>query len=389
MSDPGPKLFISYRREESAGHAGRLYDSIAARFGEGNVFVDVDVAPGIDFVARIQEAIGGCRVLLVMMGPRWATLSAGGGSARIADPDDFVRLEVETALERPDVTVIPVLVGGAEMPDPDDLPPGLRPLTRRNALELSDMRWRYDIGRLIAALETILAAATSTHPTVIDAPAAPPAPRVSPALRLVVDGMLIAGLAALTARWVDPISPADQTTDAGKIAASILRRTVTWAVLGAALAIWLSVVQGEARALVRRAALGLAIGALAGAIGGAITALPQYLADPTPTGDAIRSISIGSFAASGALIGSLLGRLWTPRRIATGLLAGLVAGALVRLVWNVIDFTESSAFDDAFGIGLQCLLIVGIVVAVLQVLGTRLRPILGESSIGTEGRATG
>ena len=95
-----------------------------------NVFVDVDLAPGVDFVQRISEAVGECRVLLVIIGPRWASLTDDEGATRIADPDDFVRLEVETALRRAEVTVIPVLVAGAQIPDPDDLPEGVRPLTR-------------------------------------------------------------------------------------------------------------------------------------------------------------------------------------------------------------------------------------------------------------------
>ena len=73
MNVATPKVFISYRREETAGHAGRLYDAIGARFGERNVFMDVDLAPGIDFVEQITEAVGACDALLVVMGPTWAT----------------------------------------------------------------------------------------------------------------------------------------------------------------------------------------------------------------------------------------------------------------------------------------------------------------------------
>jgi hypothetical protein len=140
-----PKVFISYRRGETAGHAGRLYDALAARFGEGNVFMDVEQAPGIDFVDRIGEAVGGCDALLVVMGPGWA-------GRRLAEPGDLVRVEVEAALRRPDVTVIPVLVAGAQMPAPDALPESVRALSRRNAQELSDLRWRYDVGRIVDAL---------------------------------------------------------------------------------------------------------------------------------------------------------------------------------------------------------------------------------------------
>jgi hypothetical protein len=157
-SGPGPKVFITYRREETAAHAGRLYDAMVARFGEANVFMDVDMAPGVDFVEGITEAVAACHVLIVVMGPRWATVKDEQGRARLADPEDFVRLEVETALRRPDVTPIPVLVAGARMPNREDLPPEVRAITRRNALELGDQRWRYDVGRLISTLDELLAA---------------------------------------------------------------------------------------------------------------------------------------------------------------------------------------------------------------------------------------
>lgn len=153
MNAGAPKVFISYRREETAGHAGRLYDAIAARFGERNVFMDVELAPGVDFVEQITEAVGACDALLVVIGPRWAAPADGRSDSRLADPKDFVRLEVETALRRPDLRVIPLLVGGARMPDPDDLPESVRALARRNALELSDLRWRDDIRRLVSTVE--------------------------------------------------------------------------------------------------------------------------------------------------------------------------------------------------------------------------------------------
>jgi hypothetical protein len=169
-----PKLFISYRREETAGHAGRLYDAIAGRFGERNVFMDVNLAPGIDFVEQITTAVGACDVLLVVMGPRWATPSDENGRSRLEDPNDFVRLEVETALRRPDVRVIPLLVAGARMPDPDNMPESVQALSRRNALELSDLRWHHDVGRLVSTLAELLdgpsvapevAAPTPDHPS--------------------------------------------------------------------------------------------------------------------------------------------------------------------------------------------------------------------------------
>src|SRR5918995_5350921 len=142
-----PKVFISYRREDSAAYAGRLYDAVVGQFGEDNVFMDLELAPGVDFVEQITDSVGACEVLIEVIGPTWATIKDDEGGVRIANPDDFVRLELEIALRRPDVTVIPVLVAGARMPDRGSLPSELEAITRRNALEISDLRWRYDIGR--------------------------------------------------------------------------------------------------------------------------------------------------------------------------------------------------------------------------------------------------
>lgn len=164
MNTSAPKLFICYRREESAAHAGRLYDALVARFGDSNVFMDIELEPGIDFVDLIAQVVGACHVLLVIVGPRWATISNGEDQARITREEDFVRLELETALRRSGVRVIPLLVGGARMPLSDELPESVRALTRRNAVELSDLRWRYDVGRLINTLEEVLAAAHVTLP---------------------------------------------------------------------------------------------------------------------------------------------------------------------------------------------------------------------------------
>jgi TIR domain-containing protein len=149
---PTPKVFISYRREDSAGHAGRLFDAMAARFGDDHVFMDVDLGPGVDFETRITQTIGESDVLIVVIGPKWATVARDENRPRLFEPRDYVRLEVETALARPEVKVIPVLVAGAQMPTGEQLPESLQPLRRRNALELSDPRWRYDTGRLVNSL---------------------------------------------------------------------------------------------------------------------------------------------------------------------------------------------------------------------------------------------
>jgi hypothetical protein len=149
-----PRVFISYRRRDTARDAGRLYDAITRRLGAHNVFMDIDLRPGTDVVERIRQAVSACDVMLVIVGPRWATVESSDGSPRLADPEDFVRLEVEAGIRRPNVAVIPVLVAGARMPEPEHLPQGIRPLVRLKALEIGDRRWRYDLDRLMDALET-------------------------------------------------------------------------------------------------------------------------------------------------------------------------------------------------------------------------------------------
>src|SRR5215469_14497009 len=151
-------IFVSYRRNESSHLAGRLYDRLAERFGESRVFIDVDaIEPGVDFAEEISRAIARCKALLVIIGPGWMTATDEHGRRRLEDPDDIVRLEVESALAR-DVRVIPILVEGAVMPAQQDLPDSLSRLGRRNALTIRHESFRSDAGRLITALEGVLSA---------------------------------------------------------------------------------------------------------------------------------------------------------------------------------------------------------------------------------------
>lgn len=151
-----PGIFICYRRDDTAGHAGRLYDRLTAHFGDQEVFIDVDlIKPGEDFVYAVEEAVGSCDVLLALIGRSWLA-SRNEGVRRLDNPDDLVRLEIAAALAH-GIHVIPVLVQDTQMPRPEDLPEELRPLVRRNALELSDLRWNYDVDQLIAAVERGLA----------------------------------------------------------------------------------------------------------------------------------------------------------------------------------------------------------------------------------------
>lgn len=151
-----PMVFISYRRDDSGGHVGRLYDSLSAHFGRHRLFFDIDhIAPGQDFVQVLESSLGRSSVLLVVIGKRWAG-SGRIGARRIDDPADFVRLEVARGLLRPELRVIPVLIQGSKMPGPAALPDDLKDLSRRNAIEVSDLRWKEDVTRLIASLESTL-----------------------------------------------------------------------------------------------------------------------------------------------------------------------------------------------------------------------------------------
>src|SRR6266542_3564286 len=164
----GGGIFVSYRRHESSHLAGRLYDRLADRFGEGQVFIDVDtIEPGVDFAEEISRAVATCKVLLAVIGPNWLTATDEQGRRRLDDPDDIVRLEIEAALAR-NVRVIPILVEGAVMPGRQDLPESLAGLARRNALFIRHESFRYDAGRLVTAIERVLAAvrdlAEARHP---------------------------------------------------------------------------------------------------------------------------------------------------------------------------------------------------------------------------------
>lgn len=151
---PALDIFVCYRRGDSAGHAGRLADALVDKFGPSSVFMDVDtIEPGVDFVEEIDRAVGHCDVLIALIGPQWLGAADSKGR-RLDDPNDLVRLEIETALERK-IRVIPALVGGAEMPNQDQLPGVLASLARRNAFELSDRRFRSDVQMLFATLEKI------------------------------------------------------------------------------------------------------------------------------------------------------------------------------------------------------------------------------------------
>jgi len=142
-------IFLSYRRDDAEGEAGRLFDFLTAEFGADKVFMDVTgIEPGRDFRKVIDQNVTSCDVLLAMIGKGWLDAKDDAGRPRLDDPMDFVRLETASALKR-DIPVIPVLVHGGRMPRPEQLPEDLKDLAYRNAVELTHPRWDSDVQLLI------------------------------------------------------------------------------------------------------------------------------------------------------------------------------------------------------------------------------------------------
>jgi WD40 repeat protein len=164
------RIFVNYRRADSAGHAGRLWDTLRigageeGGFAEDQIFMDIDtIPPGVDFRSVIQEAVGSCDVLVSIVGRHWLDAVDSEGRRRLDDPNDFVRVEIEVALER-GIPVLPVLVHGAQMPAAADLPESLSEFVYRNARELSDARWHHDVGQIIAWLKQLERETTQRSP---------------------------------------------------------------------------------------------------------------------------------------------------------------------------------------------------------------------------------
>ena len=175
-------IFISYRRDDTEGHAGRLFEDLCDRFGKDAVFMDVaGIEPGRDFRRAIEQQVASCGVLLAIIGKNWLTVADAKGKRRLDDPFDFVRLETAGALKR-DIPVIPVLVHQAEMPRAEDLPEDLKDLAYRNGVELNHARWASDVQLLISAL----------MPHVDIAPAVPVPPPAPVATRPVASGTVAA-----------------------------------------------------------------------------------------------------------------------------------------------------------------------------------------------------
>ncbi len=201
----GGKIFISYRRADSQWAAARLYDALSAAFPDERIFMDVEqIAPGQDFVEVLERQVGACDVFLALIGPEWLSMQTDAGARRIEEKQDFVRIEIASALVKPNTVVIPVLLDGAKPPAPGDLPEELRPLARRQFARLTHEGYRQEVGKLIDAIRDALGAGVAAR-------AAPPKPRRDfrrPVL-IGLAALVLAGCAAFAyERLTRPADPA-------------------------------------------------------------------------------------------------------------------------------------------------------------------------------------
>jgi hypothetical protein len=178
------RVFLSYRRTDCQAQANGLYDGLRNRLPDARVFMDIDGIPfGVDFVDQIGREMAMCDVVLVMIGDNWLDARPGADVRRLDEPEDFVRLEIESALASSAVRTLPVLVENAQMPRSSELPASIARLARINAIELNDLRWRADLDRLVDVVESIgrEKGKVATHAP-DPAPVTRPAPEKAPVL---------------------------------------------------------------------------------------------------------------------------------------------------------------------------------------------------------------
>jgi sulfatase modifying factor 1 len=209
-----PRIFISYRREDSELFTGRLHDRLEPHFGRENVFMDIDDIPfGVDFRKHLDEAVSRCDVLLAIIGENWLNVchreGPRQGSRRLEDPADFVRIEILSALAR-GIPVIPVLVGGARVPTERELPEGLKDLAYRHAAEVRGGRdFKDHVARLIRGLEQLLRVPQERS---AGDPGLPPDPHPAPKSQRVpqersagaVEAVALGGGVEMTFAWCPP-----------------------------------------------------------------------------------------------------------------------------------------------------------------------------------------
>ena len=185
-------IFVSYRRAGVRTQTYRLVDELKRQFGESEVFLDIkSIDPGIRYADAIRDALNSCAVILVMIGPKWSEICDDQGRRRLDNPDDVLRIEVETAL-RASARVIPVLVDGAEMPSPESLPEDIRDLADLQAFTLVESHWEYDVAQLVGKLNAVLGRSSPAAPAEKTQPVQP---KFS---GKVITGLVLIGLMLLT-----------------------------------------------------------------------------------------------------------------------------------------------------------------------------------------------
>jgi hypothetical protein len=334
-----PCVFISYRHDDSAGWAGRLGDDLADRIGADRVFRDVKIPAGVDYEQHIERMLDGCDVVLAVIGPQWATAADATGQLRLHLPGDLLRKEIERALQRPDVEVIPVLVQRARMPDPSALPEGLRALTRRQAVELSDTRWTRDVDELVAQVFEEL-----DH----DAPR--PRPQLGGGVG--ASAMVAAGVAGivLARLFTGPLAHhrAAHAPEARRFVYYAAERGLIWALVGACVLAAASVVLRDDRAgAFGWAIVGAGYGAVGGALGGTLFMLLKDVA--LKDFDSVAVITHGSSTAlTGVVLGAAVATVVSGER-ATLRLAGLVGGLLGTILAVTFGATPASGRPEGVG----------------------------------------
>jgi hypothetical protein len=351
------RIFISYRRDDSRGYAGRLQGDLSRRYSDEHVFRDVEIPPGADFGEYITGLVDKCNVVLAIIGPGWLDARDREGERRIDKPDDWVRLEIERALARDGVEVIPVLVDGARLPPREELPESLLALRRRNAFELSDRRWDYDVGQLGQHLDGVLRGTSALHvrpaelsttpaaaPTPPPAPAPAPAPAPEPADHTTFAVFAAAAVALLTAFPADLLArnlldraPLDRN-DLVTVRDFILEKAIFFGIAGALAALAVGFLSRRSREPIVSGLLGLGAGIVAGGVyAGAYAGLSLSSAEGTDTA----STAVGMIAA-GAFLGWAFGAERPGARLeasCAGLAGGLLAGGVVGVLHDSLTTT--------------------------------------------------
>jgi TIR domain-containing protein len=347
------RIFISYRRDDSRGYAGRLQGDLSRRYSDEHVFRDIEIPPGADFGEYITGLVDRCNVVLAIIGPRWLDARDRDGERRIDDPDDWVRLEIERALARDGVEVIPVLVDGARLPPREELPESLLALRRRNAFELSDRRWDYDIEELGKHLDGLLRGTSAIHvkptgpppqPTTV-MPAVPaPEPEPEPAdhttfavLAAAVVALLTAFPADLLARNLVDRAPLDRD-QLLTVRDFVLEKAIFFGIVGGLAALAVGFLSRRSREPIVSFLLGLGAGIVAGAVyAGAYAGLTLSSAEGTDTA----STAVGMIAAGGFLGWAFAAERSGSRMEAAcaGLAGGLLAGGVVGLLHESLTGT--------------------------------------------------